>query len=77
MWNNQTGSIGENKMWNFLKEISTNGDMQTMDVVYPASPLMLYTNPELLRLLLIPVLNCKHTNCSLAKCSACTDQMRV
>ena len=45
-------------MWNFLKEISTNGDMQTMDVVYPASPLMLYTNPELLRLLLIPVLNC-------------------
>ena len=44
-------------MWNFLKEISTNGDMQTMDVVYPASPMMLYTNPELLRLLLIPVLN--------------------
>jgi hypothetical protein len=31
--NNQTGSIGEGKMWNFLKEISTNGDMQTMDVV--------------------------------------------
>ncbi len=51
--------------------------MQTMDVVYPASPLMLYTNPELLRLLLIPVLNCQHTNCFLAKCSACTDQMRV
>ena len=88
-------------MWNFLKEISTNGDMQvrkrqrggfflvhfdttvkpehlprqardkhresspknprvvvqTMDVVYPASPMMLYTNPELLRLLLVPVLN--------------------
>jgi hypothetical protein len=22
-------------MWNFLKEISTNGDMQTMDVIYP------------------------------------------
>eukprot|EP00049_Salpingoeca_infusionum_P004269 m.76478 g.76478 ORF g.76478 m.76478 type:complete len:796 (+) comp12486_c0_seq7:30-2417(+) len=43
-------------MWNFLKEISTNGDMQTMDVVYPASPMMLYTNPILLRDLLIPVL---------------------
>ena len=28
----------------------------TMDVVYPASPMMLYTNPELLRLLLVPVL---------------------
>jgi hypothetical protein len=42
-------------MWNFLKEISTNGDMQTMDVVFPASPMLLYTNPELLRLLLVPV----------------------
>ena len=30
--NNQTGSIGNGQMWNFLKEISTNGDMQTMDV---------------------------------------------
>jgi len=55
--NNQTGSIGEGKMWNFLKEISTNGDMQTMDVVYPASPMLLYADPELLRLLLVPVLN--------------------
>jgi hypothetical protein len=33
-----------------------NGDMQTMDVVYPASPMMLYSNPELLSLLLVPVL---------------------
>ena len=55
--NNATGSVGEGKMWNFLKEISTNGDMQTMDVVYPASPMLLYSNPELLRLLLVPVLN--------------------
>lgn len=42
--------------WNFLKEISTNGDMQTMDVIYPASPMLLYTEPELLKLLLVPVL---------------------
>lgn len=42
--------------WNFLKEISTNGDMQTMDVIYPASPMLLYTEPELLKLLLLPVL---------------------
>lgn len=28
-------------MWNFLKEISTNGDMSTMDVIYPASPMLL------------------------------------
>eukprot|EP00756_Hemistasia_phaeocysticola_P066716 Hpha_TRINITY_DN9444_c0_g1::TRINITY_DN9444_c0_g1_i2::g.139181::m.139181 len=43
-------------MWNFLKEISTNGDMQTMDVIFPASPMLLQSNPELLRLLLVPVL---------------------
>ena len=43
-------------VWNFLKEISTNGDMQTMDVIYPASPMLLDTAPELLQLLLVPVL---------------------
>ena len=41
--------------WNFVKEISTNGDMQTMDVNFPASPMLLYTEPELLKLLLLPV----------------------
>jgi hypothetical protein len=51
VWNSN-----RSKMWNFLKEISTNGDMQTMDVIYPASPMMLYTNPELLKLLLEPIL---------------------
>jgi len=40
----------------FLKEISTNGDMQTADVVFPASPLFLYTNPTLLQMLLDPLL---------------------
>jgi len=39
------------------QEISTNGDMQTMDVIYPSSPLFLHYNPELLKLLLIPVLD--------------------
>lgn len=43
--------------WNFLKEISTNGDMQTMDVVYPASPMLLWADPNLLKLLLIPTLD--------------------
>ena len=45
-----------NVTWTFLKEISTNGDMNTMDVIYPASPMLLYTEPELLRQLLVPVL---------------------
>lgn len=51
VWNSQRGEA-----WNFLKEISTNGDMQTMDVVYPASPMLLYTRPDLLARLLLPVL---------------------
>jgi hypothetical protein len=42
--------------WNFLKEISTNGDMQTMDVIYPGAPLLLYVKPDLLTKLLVPVL---------------------
>lgn len=42
--------------WTFLKEISTNGDMNTMDVIYPASPMLLYLAPELLRQLIVPVL---------------------
>jgi len=40
----------------FLKEISTNGDMQTADVIFPASPLFLYANPTLLQMLLDPLL---------------------
>jgi hypothetical protein len=52
VWNSDKGV-----MWNFLKEISTNGDMQTMDVIYPGSPMLLYSNPELLKLLLVPVLD--------------------
>jgi hypothetical protein len=51
VWNSKRGTT-----WNFLKEISTNGDMSTMDVIFPASPMLLYTNATLLQLLLIPVL---------------------
>ena len=40
----------------YLKEISSNGDMQTVDVVYPASPAFIYTNPRILELLLVPML---------------------
>ncbi|CAD6889053.1 unnamed protein product [Tilletia caries] len=39
----------------FLKEISSNGDMQTIDVIFPQFPLLTYLNPELLRLLLDPI----------------------
>ncbi|KAE8218857.1 hypothetical protein CF319_g7341 [Tilletia indica] len=39
----------------FLKEISSNGDMQTVDVIFPQFPLLTYLNPDLLRRLLDPI----------------------
>ncbi|KAF1957920.1 DUF1793-domain-containing protein [Byssothecium circinans] len=42
------------KHYLFLKEISSNGNTQTVDVIYPASPIFYYTNPELVKLLLDP-----------------------
>jgi Domain of unknown function (DUF1793)/Domain of unknown function (DUF4965)/Domain of unknown function (DUF5127) len=38
----------------FLKEISSNGDIQTVDVIFPAFPFFLYTNPRWLAYLLEP-----------------------
>ncbi|KAJ5124174.1 uncharacterized protein N7515_007999 [Penicillium bovifimosum] len=43
------------KMYLFLKEISSDGNMNTVDVVFPAYPIFLYTNPELLKLVLNPL----------------------
>jgi len=42
--------------WLFLKEISSDGNVSTVDVVYPGIPVFYYTNPYLLRLLLDPIL---------------------
>ena len=44
------------KPWMFMKEISSDGNVSTVDVVYPAFPVFLYTNPYLLRLQLDPLL---------------------
>ena len=43
------------KYWLFLKEISSNGNFQTVDVIYPFHPVLLYTNPDLVKLLLDPL----------------------
>jgi hypothetical protein len=40
----------------FLKEISSNGDFQTVDVIFPALPFFLYTNPRWLVYLLEPLI---------------------
>ncbi|GAB7355712.1 hypothetical protein MBLNU459_g6411t1 [Dothideomycetes sp. NU459] len=39
----------------FLKEISSDGDIQTVDVIFPSMPIFLYLNPDLVRLLLDPI----------------------
>jgi hypothetical protein len=40
----------------FLKEISSNGNFQTVDVIFPAFPFFLYTNPRWLAYLLEPLI---------------------
>jgi hypothetical protein len=45
----------EDHMYLFLKEISSDGNMNTVDVVFPAYPIFLYTNPEFLKLVLDPL----------------------
>merc|ERR1719199_1410098 len=42
--------------WVFMKEISSDGDVSTVDVVYPALPLFKYLYPSYFRLMLIPLL---------------------
>lgn len=41
----------------FLKEISSNGNSQTVDIIFPAMPFFLYTNPSWLVYLLEPLLD--------------------
>ncbi|ATL66691.1 hypothetical protein CRH09_11195 [Nocardia terpenica] len=43
--------------WAMLKEISSDGNVSTVDVIYPASPVFLYLGPNYLRLLLDPLLD--------------------
>lgn len=43
--------------WVFLKEISSDGNVSTIDVVYPASPVWIYLDPAYLRLMLTPLLD--------------------
>ncbi|SLM41031.1 Domain of unknown function DUF1793 [Lasallia pustulata] len=40
----------------FLKEISSNGNFQTVDVIFPSFPFFLYTNPRWLAYLLEPLI---------------------
>lgn len=42
--------------WVFIKEISSDGDVQTVDVIFPACPIFLYAAPDLLRYQMLPLL---------------------
>jgi len=50
-WNDQTQQV-----WAYMKEISSDGDISTVDVIFPAAPFFVLQGPELLRLTLLPVL---------------------
>ena len=39
----------------FMKEISSNGNTQTIDVVFPMHPIILFFNPSLMKLLMDPM----------------------
>jgi hypothetical protein len=41
--------------WAFLKEISSDGDTSTVDVLFPAFPVWVYLDPQYLALLLAPL----------------------
>ena len=43
------------KPWMFMKEISSDGNISTIDVIYPAFPVFLYADPRLLRMQLDPL----------------------
>ncbi|GCF07121.1 glutaminase domain-containing protein [Dictyobacter arantiisoli] len=43
--------------WLFLKEISSDGNVSTIDVIYPMFPILYYLSPNLLSLILAPILH--------------------
>jgi hypothetical protein len=52
----RTWSSQQNRPQLFMKEISSGGDISTVDVIFPSSPFFLWLHPEMLRDVLIPIL---------------------
>ncbi|PPQ83295.1 hypothetical protein CVT25_004034 [Psilocybe cyanescens] len=49
---NSDGTFNTNDVLVFMKEISSDGNVNTVDVIFPAWPVLLYTNPTLGKFLL-------------------------
>ncbi|KAL4241900.1 Glutaminase GtaA [Abortiporus biennis] len=49
------GMFNNSDVMMFLKEISSDGNINTVDVIFPSWPLFLYTNPTLGKQLLLPI----------------------
>ncbi len=49
--------LRDGQPWAFLKEISSDGNVSTVDVTYPGSPAFVYLDPNYLGLLLAPMLD--------------------
>jgi len=43
------------KPWMFMKEISSDGNISTIDIMYPSFPVFLYANPNLLKMQMDPL----------------------
>ncbi|KAG8714064.1 hypothetical protein FRC08_012425 [Ceratobasidium sp. 394] len=56
-----SGSYNTSDVKIFMKEISSNGNMNTVDVIFPAWPVYLYLNPDFGRRLLEPLLQYQQT----------------
>ncbi|VDB85451.1 unnamed protein product [Peniophora sp. CBMAI 1063] len=52
---NDDGSFDTADVLMFMKEISSDGNMNTVDVIFPSWPAFLYTNPALGKYLLLPL----------------------
>jgi hypothetical protein len=50
-----SGKWNTNDVKVFMKEISSDGNLNTVDVIYPAYPIFLYLNPQLAKGLLTPL----------------------
>ncbi|KAI0661062.1 DUF1793-domain-containing protein [Cubamyces menziesii] len=50
-----SGGFNTSDILMFMKEISSDGNVNTVDVIFPAWPLFLYTNPTLGKQLLLPL----------------------